>query len=58
MSKTKEEIKFEINLSDLAHEIVIIFCPELSEGSWTFRQKENRVLTLLQKNKDIFLNIN
>lgn len=49
MEKTTKEIKLENNICDLAHEIVIIFFPELSEGSWVFKQKKERVINTIKK---------
>lgn len=54
MEKTAKQIKLENNICDLAHEIVLIFFPETSEGSWKFQNKKERVINILKKNKDIF----
>lgn len=49
MEKTTKEIKLENNICDLAHEIVIIFFPEISEGSWMFKNKKEKVINSIKK---------
>lgn len=54
MENTQKNIKPMNNLRDLAHEVVIIFFPEISEGSWVFKNKKEKVIKLLEENKDVF----
>lgn len=49
MEKTQKQIKLENGICDLAHEIVVIFFPEISEGSWSFKSKKEKVINLLKK---------
>lgn len=53
MKKTKNEIQFENRVYDLAHSITLIFHPEISEGSWAFKNHKEKVIAELLKNKDL-----
>lgn len=52
----KDEIKFKNGIYDLAHSIVLIFHPEISEGSFVFKNHKEKVIVELNKNKDIIYN--
>ena len=53
--KNNNEIQFENKVYDLAHEIVLIFNSEISEGSWVFKNKKEKVIKKLLENKDIII---
>lgn len=57
MCKTKDEIKFENRIYDLAHSIVLIFYSGISEGSFVFKHRKKKVIAELLKNKDVIYNL-
>lgn len=57
MEKTQEEIQLENRIYDLAHEITLIFHPEISEGSWVFKNHKEKVVAKLLKDKSVIVDI-
>lgn len=50
MIKTHKEIKLENNICDLAHAIVEIFYPQISQGSFRFINMKEKVIDIIKKN--------